>query len=147
MAGPVRNRRLQEVEPKRTCSVNDRVFTSRLVYKLKRSATTGEVYRFKARLIIRGFQMKTSLDFDDSFSPTPGLAIGRFMLSLALATIMSCMHATLNKLSATSSEMRRTAECGRCADQKPSASSPCQTSAIHVGHCIPVSAFYLSLKT
>ena len=64
---------------------NDRVFTSRYVYKLKRSAMTGEVYRFKARLIVRGFQMEKSVDFDDSFSPTPGLAVGRFMLSLAVA--------------------------------------------------------------
>ena len=64
---------------------NDRVFTSRYVYKLKRSATTGEVYRFKARLIVRGFQMEKGVDFDDSFSPTPGLAVGRFMLSLAVA--------------------------------------------------------------
>jgi len=37
---------------------NDRVFTSRYVYKLKRSAVTGEVYRFKARLIVRGFFSK-----------------------------------------------------------------------------------------
>ena len=64
---------------------NDRVFTSRYVYKLKRSASTGEVYRFKARLIVRGFQMEKGIDFQDSFSPTPGLAIGRFMLSLAVA--------------------------------------------------------------
>jgi hypothetical protein len=64
---------------------NDRVFTSRYVYKLKRSAITGEVYRFKARLIVRGFQMEKGVDFDDSFSPTPGLAVGRFMLSLAVA--------------------------------------------------------------
>ena len=28
---------------------NDRVFTSRYVYKIKRSAKTGEAYRFKAR--------------------------------------------------------------------------------------------------
>ncbi len=39
-----------------------------------------EVYRFKARLIVRGFQMETGVDFDDSLSPTPGLADGRFML-------------------------------------------------------------------
>ncbi len=58
---------------------NDRVFTSRYVYKLKRSAITVEVYRFKARLIVRGFQMEKGVDFDDSFSPTPGLAVGRFM--------------------------------------------------------------------
>jgi hypothetical protein len=64
---------------------NDRVFTSRYVYKLKRSAITGEVYRFKARLIVRGCQMEKGVDFDDSFSPTPGLAVGRFMLSLAVA--------------------------------------------------------------
>jgi hypothetical protein len=64
---------------------NDRVFTSRYVYKLKLSAITGEVYRFKARLIVRGFQMEKGVDFDDSFSPTPGLASGRFMLSLAVA--------------------------------------------------------------
>jgi hypothetical protein len=54
---------------------NDRVFTSRYVYKLKRSAATGEVYRFKARLIVRGFQMEKGVDFDDLFSPTPGLAV------------------------------------------------------------------------
>ena len=64
---------------------NDRVFTSRYVYKLKQSAVTGEVYSFKARLIVRGFQMEKGVDFDDSFSPTPGLAVGRFMLSLAVA--------------------------------------------------------------
>jgi hypothetical protein len=64
---------------------NDRFSTSRYVYKLKRSAITGEVYRFKARLIVRGFQMEKGVDFDDSFSPTPGLAVGRFMLSLSVA--------------------------------------------------------------
>jgi hypothetical protein len=63
----------------------DRVFTRRCVYKLKRSAITGEVYRFKARLIVWGFQMEKGVDFDDSFSPTPGLAVDRFMLSLAVA--------------------------------------------------------------
>jgi hypothetical protein len=64
---------------------NDRVFISKYVYKLKRSAITGEVYRFKARLIVRGFQMEKGVDFDDSFSSTPGFAVGRFMLSLAVA--------------------------------------------------------------
>ena len=41
---------------------NDKVFTSRYVYKLKRSAVTGKVYRFKARLIVRGFQMEKGVD-------------------------------------------------------------------------------------
>ena len=43
--------------------------------------------------------MEKGVDFDDSFSPTPGLAVGRFMLSLVVATIMSYMHAILSKLS------------------------------------------------
>ncbi len=34
---------------------------------------------------MRGFQMEKGVDFDDSFSPTLGLAVGRFMLSLAVA--------------------------------------------------------------
>ena len=83
MAGSVGKGRLQEVEPKDLLS-NNRVFASRYVYKLKRSAITGEVYRFKARLIVRGFHMEKGVDFDDSFSPTPGLAVGRFMLCLGL---------------------------------------------------------------
>jgi hypothetical protein len=74
MARPVGKGRLQAVERKDLLS-NDRVFTSRYVYKLKRSALTDEVYGFKARLIVRGFQMEKVVDFDDSFSPTPGLAL------------------------------------------------------------------------
>ena len=43
------------------------------------------MYRFKARLIVRGFQMEKGVDYEDSFSPTPGMAVGRFMLALAVA--------------------------------------------------------------
>ena len=71
---------------------NDRVFQSRYVYKLKRSASTGAVYRFKARLIVRGFQMEKGVDYEDSFSPTPGLAVTRLMLALAVANDME-LHA------------------------------------------------------
>jgi hypothetical protein len=85
---------------------NDRVFTSRCVYKLKRSAITGAVYRFKARLIVRGFQMEKGVDFDDSFSPTPGLAVGRFMFSLS--DDMSCMHGILSKFSCKATSYQKT---------------------------------------
>jgi hypothetical protein len=78
---------------------NDRVYTSRYVYKPRRSALTGEVYGFQARLIVRGFQMEKVVDFDDSFSPTPGLAFGRLMLSLAVANDYGFIHAILSKLS------------------------------------------------
>jgi hypothetical protein len=39
---------------------NDRVFTSRYVYKIKRSAKTGEAYKFKARMIVRGLEMENA---------------------------------------------------------------------------------------
>jgi hypothetical protein len=88
---------------------NDRVFTSRYVYKLKRSAVTGEVYRFKARLIVRGFQMEKGIDFDDSFSPTPGLVVGRFMLSLAVASDYE-LHAYMRASFPTSRQATRRRE-------------------------------------
>jgi hypothetical protein len=67
---------------------NDRVFTSRYVHKIKRSAKTGEAYRFKARMIVRGFEMEKGVDYVDNFSPTPGLAVARLMMSLAIANDM-----------------------------------------------------------
>ncbi len=78
---------------------NDRVFTSRYVYKIKRSAKTGEAYRFKARMIVRGFEMEKGVDYVDNFSPTPGLAVARLMMSLAVAMIWSCTKSISSKLS------------------------------------------------
>jgi hypothetical protein len=46
---------------------NNRVFTSRYVCKIKRSAKTGAVYRFKTRLIVRGFEMEKGKDYLQNF--------------------------------------------------------------------------------
>ena len=62
-------------------ATQDRVFTSRYVYKIRRSAKTGEAYRFKARMIVRGFEMEKGVDYVDDFSPTPGLAVARIMMN------------------------------------------------------------------
>ena len=62
---------------------NDRVFTSRYVYKIKRNAKTGAAYRFKTRLIVRGFEMEKHVDYDDNFSSTTGITLARIMVSLA----------------------------------------------------------------
>jgi hypothetical protein len=64
---------------------NDRVFTSRHVHKIKRSAKTGAAYCFKARLIVRGFEMEKGKDYDQNFSPTLGIAIARIITSIAAA--------------------------------------------------------------
>ncbi len=60
---------------------NDRIFSSRYVYKIKRSAKTGAAYRFKARLIVRGFEVEKGKHYDKKFSPTPGIAIARIITS------------------------------------------------------------------
>jgi len=62
---------------------NDRVFTSRYVYKIKWNAKTGAAYRFKTRLIVRGFEMEKHVDYDDNFSTTPDIVLARIMVSLA----------------------------------------------------------------
>ena len=58
------------------------------VCKIKRCAKTDEAYRFKARMIVRGFEMEKGVDFIDNFSPTPGLAVARLMMSIAIANGM-----------------------------------------------------------
>ena len=42
-------------------------------------------YRFKARLIVRGFEMEKGKDYLQNFSPTPGIAIARIITSIAAA--------------------------------------------------------------
>jgi hypothetical protein len=64
---------------------NDRIFSSRYVYKLKRDARTNQVTRFKARLIVQGFRMEKDIDYHDTFSPTPGATSARTIISLATA--------------------------------------------------------------
>ncbi len=115
---------------------NDRAFTCRYVYKIKRSAKTGEAYRLKARMIVRGFEMEKGVDYVDNFSPTPGLASARLMMSLAhdmelhtksISSKLPCKLISLTKASTagTSSilllEVPRQAtrtssmrSCGRC---------------------------------
>ena len=66
-------------------ATDDRVFTSRYVYKLKRDAISGKVSRFKARLIVQGFKMQQDIDYNDTFSPTPGSTATRAIISIATA--------------------------------------------------------------
>ena len=52
-------------------AADDRVFTSRYVYKLKRDAISGKVSRFKTRLIGQGFKMQQDVDYNDTFRHQP----------------------------------------------------------------------------
>ena len=37
------------------------------------------------RALLRGFEMEKHVEYDDNFSPTPGIALARIMVSLAAA--------------------------------------------------------------
>ena len=39
-------------------------------------------------MIVRGFEMEKGVDFIDNFSPTPGLAVARLMMSIAIGNGM-----------------------------------------------------------
>jgi hypothetical protein len=76
---------------------DDRVLTSKYLYKIKRTAKTGEAYRFKARMIVRKFEMEKGVDFiDNFFSPTPGLAIAHLIMSIAISNGMK-LHKVLSR--------------------------------------------------
>ena len=66
-------------------AADDRVFTRRYVYKIKRDAISGMVSRFKARLIVQDFKMQKDVDYNDTFSPTPGSTTTPTIISSATA--------------------------------------------------------------
>ena len=78
-------------------AADDRVFTSRYVYKLKRDAISGKVSRFKARLIVQGFKIQQGVDYNDTFSPTPGSTATRTIISIATAEIWNITALTLHR--------------------------------------------------
>jgi hypothetical protein len=50
--------------------------------KMKRSSKTGAACRFKARLIVRGFEMEKGKDYLQKNSPTPIIVIDRIITSI-----------------------------------------------------------------
>ena len=67
---------------------DDRVFGSRFHYKIKRCTKTGRIKRFKVRLVVQGHLMEESVDYEASFAPVPHGAVGRMLISLAVANSM-----------------------------------------------------------
>jgi len=57
------------------------------VFRVKRTAT-GEVDRYKARLVARGFTQEHGIDYDETFAPVARLASIRVLLAVAAAEDM-----------------------------------------------------------
>jgi histone deacetylase 1/2 len=54
------------------------------VYRIKRKAN-GDIDRFKARLLAKGFHQQEGVDFNKTFSPVVKLTTVRLVLSLAFS--------------------------------------------------------------
>jgi hypothetical protein len=59
-----------------------KALTMRIVLKIKRDVY-GNVEKYKARLVVRGFLQKEGIDFDEIFAPTAQCASFRMLISIA----------------------------------------------------------------
>lgn len=66
---------------------NRKVIDNRWVFKLKLKPT-GEIDRYKARLVVRGFTQQFGTDYEETFSPVVKLASVRMILAIAVAEDM-----------------------------------------------------------
>ena len=51
-----------------SCRIGKRALRNKWVYKLK-LGDTGKPPRYKARIVVKGFQQKKGVDFDEIFAP------------------------------------------------------------------------------
>ncbi|GJW59684.1 ribonuclease H-like domain-containing protein [Tanacetum coccineum] len=72
-----------------------RVVSCKWIYKIKYKSN-GEVERYKARLVARGFSQKEGLDYEETFLPVVKMVIVRCVLSLVVQSSWSVFQLDVN---------------------------------------------------
>lgn len=70
--------------PRSSLPADARILQSKVVWKLKRTST-GEILKYKARIVAKGCSQQPGKDFSETFAPTGDFAALRLMISLALS--------------------------------------------------------------
>ncbi|XP_077265931.1 uncharacterized protein LOC143899488 [Temnothorax americanus] len=81
------NEEIESLKKNKTWVMTDRpkdhsIIDCKWIYKIKRGSD-GEIKRFKARLVARGFRQRPGLDYEETFSPTARFSSIRLILALA----------------------------------------------------------------
>ena len=85
--------------------------------------------RFKARLIVQGFKMQQDVDYNDTFSPTPGSTATRTIISIATAEDLELYNVDFTQ-TFIQTDLLPEAVNGRCFIWPPLGSPHANTSGI-----------------
>lgn len=76
--------RKNEVYKEAELPQGEKVIDSKMIFKIKRDGE-GKVVRHKARLVVRGFQQRAGIDYEDTFAPVVRFTTIRALLAVAAA--------------------------------------------------------------
>ena len=68
------------------------VLDNRWVYKAKRAPTSGEISKFRSRLVAKGFKERYGIEFTETFSSNIRMDAVRLMLALIAHYDLDCWH-------------------------------------------------------
>ena len=79
---------LYDFDPKSVKHILD----TKIVYVLKIIQATGEIDKYKARIVVRGFSQIPGLEYDETYSPASNLPNCRIFFVLALTCKLKLHH-------------------------------------------------------
>jgi hypothetical protein len=85
-------RHMTELERKILRTTNPKIFENHCIFKLKKDES-GEVARWKVRLVLQGCNMKKGIHFEETYAPCTRLETVRLMMAIAVQKKWKVTHA------------------------------------------------------